>query len=77
MPSIAWKAMELGGRWPVRVSEAVPPDTVVVMASTRRRPGCLPEPEKAANIVLIKIMRKLDPELAAMIESLGPVWKEK
>ncbi len=70
----ARRAMELGG-FPVRISDDVPRDCVIMVAPERDIPA--PPALWLSKTRLIQAMRKIDPDLAHMIESLAPVYLVK
>ena len=68
------RAMELGG-WPVRtdIEHNTSPCHTVECDVT----GCDTPPSSLSKIRLIATMRKIDPDLADMIESMAPVYLVK
>ena len=70
------RAMELGG-FPMRVLEQVQEeirDTCALPLELLQIPGL---PKTISETRLVQAMRKIDPDLAHMIESLAPVYLVK
>lgn len=65
------------GPFTVVASESLPRDRVIVMNKKGVGPADPPPPQNLAELRLITAMRKIDPDMAAMIEALPRVYLVK